>query len=847
MDRQREARISETLILEGVRAPSLLFRLFSWLAAAAASAAIAGAAGAFVLYVRYSQGLPSIPTAKDYRPPLLTEIRSSDGRLLAELFDERRKLIPYDQIPRRLIQAFVASEDKNFFDHHGFDPLATMRAAFQDAIGYHIRGASTLTQQTAKAILISAVGQKEATARKLSRKVRELILARRLEANLSKEEILYLYLNHVYLGHHAYGVRAAAENYFHAEPAQLSLAQMALIAGLPQAPSRYSPFAHPAAAKRRRAYVLRRMAEVGMISEAERAQASEEPIAVHSMEDVFHDRAPFFAEAVRRDVMARYGEERVLRGGLRIETTLDLDRQHDAQEAMLAGLTRVDRRQGYFGPLAHPSAAEAQSLMGRVSQAMGGRGLEPERYYIGLVARIEPRGQTAEIAVGNRTASLSIATTRWAHKPNPDLYYPTALIDRLQKAIAPGDVVLVRAQDRAKLLQGLDPVDRSLVPAQGSLVTLEQLPRLEGALVSVDPGSGYLSALIGGYDFDASEFDRATQSCRQPGSAFKPIVYSKAIDKLNWTMSTTLVDSPIVFDDPTTSKVWKPENYESDFKGDVPLRVALINSMNIPAIKTLAAVGPKDVAAWAHRLGITSKINEDLSIALGSSCVSLWELTRVYAIFDRLGQRVIPITIRKVTDRDGRLLEDHIAPDDAWASLEDRLAGGIASALTAPEQVVDPTTAFLTNHLLGEVVKMGTGAEASRLGKPAGGKTGTTNDSFDAWFMGFTRDLVTGVWVGYDSYAMPLGKYENGGRAALPIWLDYMQAALAGRPEQGWDPPKPDEIVWAWVDRHTGKPVAEGAPQSIKEPFRKGTEPEADNPLAPAKPVSSSGLFTMPN
>ncbi|MHB8420388.1 MAG: penicillin-binding protein 1A [Myxococcales bacterium] len=811
-----------------------------------AGATLAGGV-AFCLYVKYSEHIPSIPTVKDYRPPLLSELRSADGRLLAEFFDERRKMMPYDQIPRRLVQGFVASEDKNFFDHHGFDPLATLRAAFQDAIGYHIRGASTLTQQTAKSILITAIGEKAGTARKLSRKIKELILARRLEANLTKEEILYLYLNHVYLGHHAYGVRAAAENYFHKEPAQMSLAEMALIAGLPQAPSRYSPFAHPESARKRRGYVLRRMAEEGMITEAERAAAAAEPIRVYPMEDLFHDRAPFFSEQVRRDVTARYGLERVLQGGLRIDSTLDLDDEHRAEDAMLAGLTRVDKRQGYQGPLEHLEPAQVSPFLDRIARQLKGQGLVEGHYYVGVVGKLGGGGSVAEVQIGNRTALLSIAGARWAHKPNPEAYYPSALIDRLGKAVRPGDVVLVRVTSRAALIKDMEPAMEKLVPQRGTLVTLEQLPRLQGALVSLDPNDGYVKALIGGYDFDASEFNRSMQSCRQPGSAFKPIIYSKAIDKLDWTMSTVLVDSPIVYDDPETEKVWKPENYESDFKGDVPLRVALVNSMNIPAIKTLQAVGPKDAAAWAHQLGITSKVAEDLSIALGSSCVSLWDLTRVYALFDRLGQRVHPILLTKVTDRDGRVLEDHVALDDPWASLTDRLAGGTAEALVKPEQVVDPTTAFLTTHLMQEVVQMGTGAEAARLGKPAAGKTGTTNDSFDAWFMGFTRDLVTGVWVGYDTYATPLGKYENGGRAALPIWLDYMERALAGRPEKGWDPPDPDQIVWSWVDRQTGKPGPQGSAQTIKEPFRKGTEPEAENPAAPSKAVSSSKLFMLPN
>ncbi|HUB06917.1 MAG TPA: PBP1A family penicillin-binding protein, partial [Myxococcales bacterium] len=757
-------QVSETLSLEGLPPPRrFLARAFLSACVFALSMTVLGAVAAFCLYVKYSEHIPSIPSAKDYRPPLLSELRSEDGRLLAEFFDERRKMMPYDQIPRRLVQAFVASEDKNFFDHHGFDVLATLRAAFQDAIGYHIRGASTLTQQTAKSILITAIGEKEATARKLSRKIKELILARRLEANLTKEEILYLYLNHVYLGHHAYGVRAAAENYFHKEPGQMSLAEMALIAGLPQAPSRYSPFSHPQAARKRRGYVLRRMADVGMITEAERAAADAEPIRVYPMEDLFHDRAPFFSEQVRRDVVARYGQERVLTGGLRIDTTLDLDDEHRAEEAMLTGLTHVDKRQGYFGPLEHLEPAQVSPFLDKIARQLRGQGLVEGRYYVGVVSKLA--GNTAEIEIGNRTAELPLAGARWAHKPNPEAYFPSALIDRLGKAVHPGDVVLVRATSYATLTKDLDPAEKRSVPEKGNLVTLEQLPRLQGALVSLDPNDGYVKALIGGYDFDASEFNRSMQACRQPGSAFKPIVYSKAIDALNYNMSTILVDSPIVYDDPDTEKVWKPENYESDFKGDVPLRVALINSMNIPAIKVLQAVKPKEAAAWAHQLGITSKVNEDLSIALGSSCVSLWDLTKVYALFDKLGQRVRPFLVTKVTDRDGRVLEDHVALDDPWGSLEDRLAGGVAASLDPPEQVVDPTTAFLTTHLMQEVVQMGTGAEASRLGKPAAGKTGTTNDSFDAWFMGFTRDLVTGVWVGYDTYAMPLGKYENGGRA----------------------------------------------------------------------------------
>jgi len=586
-----------------------------------------------------------------------------------------------------------------------------------------------------------------------------------------------------------------------------------------------------------------------MISEAEREQAAAEPIRVFPMEDIFHDRAPFFAEQVRRDLVNRYGNERLLTGGLRIDATLDLDREHAAQVALLRGLTRVDKRQGYFGPLEHLARDQVAPFLDRVSEKMGGRALEDGQYYVAVVTHISPDGKVAQVQIGNRGAVLPLASARWAHKPNPEAYYPTSLIDSLTQALEVGDVVLVRGISFAELTKFLDPADKAAIPKTGQLVSLEQDPHLQGALISLDPVDGYVYSLIGGYDFDASEFNRAMQSCRQPGSAFKPIVYSKALDKLNWTMSTVLVDSPIVFDDPETAKVWKPENYESEFKGDVPLRVALINSMNIPAIKTLAAVGPHDVAAWAHKLGITSKVAEDLSIALGSSCVSLWDLTQVYALFDRMGERPHPLLLKKVVDRDGRILEWHTAYDDPWASLPDRLAGGYARALAPVEQVIDPTTAFLMTHLMQEVVQMGTGADAAKLGKPAAGKTGTTNDSFDAWFMGFTHDLTTGVWVGYDTMAMPLGKYENGGRAALPIWLEYMQAALRDRPQPPFVPKDPDAIVWALVDRHTGKPVPAGSPVGIREPFRRGTQPGGEEDTAlPLNPAARSGsLFTLPN
>jgi penicillin-binding protein 1A len=345
--------------------------------------------------------------------------------------------------------------------------------------------------------------------------------------------------------------------------------------------------------------------------------------------------------------------------------------------------------------------------------------------------------------------------------------------------------------------------------------------------------------MIGGYDFEKSEFNRAFQACRQPGSAFKPIIYSAAIELKGFTSSTILTDAPIVTDDESTERRWKPNNFEETFQGDVPVRKALAHSMNIPAIKTLMAVGVKDAAAWAHRLGISTKINPNaegveepnLSMALGSSCVTLWDLTGVYTLFNRMGLRPKTIFLRRVLDRDGRILEDHSSYYDPWTSLSDRLAAGYAKLFDAPEQVIKPETAFLITHLMEGVVKFGTGTRALALQKPVAGKTGTTNDLFDAWFEGFTKDLVTGVWVGYDTYDQPMDKYETGGHTALPIWVDYMKSALKGVPQPAFDPPPGDSIVWVSVDGDNGKRATPASRNAVNEPFLKDTEPPEENAL----------------
>ena len=801
-----------------------------------------GGVAAVLVWRHFSRGLPDIPTLAQYRPPIITELVSADGQVAGELYVERRKVVPFERIPKQIVQALVASEDQNFFEHRGVDWLGTLRAAVNTyLLRKKIQGGSTITQQTAKSILVSAEGFEEGTRRNLRRKIRELILARRLEAALDKRELLWLYLNGVYLGHHSYGVQAAAENYFRKNAEDLTLPEAALLAGLPQAPSRYSPFSHPEAAKVRRRYVLRRMFEDGVITGEERRTAEEAEVKVFPLDDSFREMAPFYVEQVRRQLVERYGNDRILHHGLRVEMAMDLEKQRTAQAAMLAGLMEVDHRQGFLGPVAHVEGKERADLSARLARTWPHGALQPGDYAVGIVTAVEDSESLARVAVGTTQGILPISGMRWARRPNPEQNYPDALISRPSTALHEGDVILVRRVERAELLARETKERQKLVPEARVLLTLEQEPKLQGALVSIEPFTGYVPAMVGGYDFDASEFNRAFQACRQPGSAFKPIVYSGAIEKLNYTPATLLTDAPVVYRDETSGVSWKPENYGGSFKGDVTLRDALVHSMNLPAVRTAAALGVDQLVSWAQTVGLTTPVKRELGSAIGSSCTTLWSLANVYALLDRYGEKKASILVRRVLDRDGRLLEDHSAPVDSWVPLSTRLAAAAAAVQTPPVRVMDPRSAFITVSLMHEVATVGTGAQAAKLGKPAAGKTGTTNDSFDTWFMGFTHDLFAGVWLGYDKNEMPLGRHETGGRAALPIWLAYMQSALRDRPQPEFA--VPDGIEFVAIDPATGKLATEPA-RAVIEPFKSESKPIDLEAESPGKPrVEVQDLF----
>ncbi len=834
------------IVVDGVPPPPpLKQRLLRWALFLAIGAANATVLLVVVAYLYFSRGLPEIPTIDQYRPPIITEMISSDGQIAGEFFDERRKVVPYERIPKRVVQAFIASEDQHFFEHGGVDWLGTVRAAVNTyVLRRKVQGGSTITQQTAKAILISTEGFAAGTRRNLARKVREFILAKRLERAFTKEQILWMYLNGVYLGHHSYGVQAAAENYYRKNVQDLTLEEAALIAGLPQAPTRYSPFSRPESAKERRRYVLRRMSEEGMITAEERARAADAEVKVFGLDDVFRETAPFYVESVRRQVVDRYGNDRLLHDGLRVEMAMDLEKQRGAQAALLRGLMEVDHRQGYNGPVAHLAGDERKELAARLARAWPKGAIAKGEYVVGIADRVDDKAGVVDVEVGENRGVLPISGMRWGRKPNPDVRYPDALIARPSTAVKAGDVLVLRRTTREELVkrEAEIAVGRGKdVPQAELLFTLEQDPKLQGALVSVDPWTGYVLAMVGGYDFEASEFNRAFQACRQPGSAFKPIVYSCAIEKLDYTPATILTDAPIVYRDDANS--YKPQNYGEDFKGDVTLRTAVVNSMNIPAVKTLEALGGKFgmqvIADWAKGLGLTTPVKLELGSALGSSCVNLWELTNVYALFARYGERRPTTFVKRVLDRDGNVLEDHSDWRDPWVPLGARLAAGFAEVTRPSERAMDEKTAYIMVRLMREVATVGTGARAAALGKPAAGKTGTTNDSFDTWFMGFTHDLATGVWLGYDINVTPLGRYETGGHAALPIWLEYMKTALATREQPEFV--APEGIVEVKIDPETGKPVAANA-RGVSEPFKQGTEP--GTPPAEGEPkVEVKDLF----
>lgn len=725
-------------------------------------------------YLAISMGLPSIQEIKQYKPYAGTKIYADDDVLIGELKADKGIFVPLSAIPHNMINAVIAVEDSRFWTHKGIDYVAIARAIFKDIIHVGLReGGSTITQQLTKVMFLTP-------EKTLQRKIREAALAIKIEKNLDKREILQLYLNKVYFGHGAYGVEMAAKTYFGKSVRDISLSEAALIAGLIRAPSIYSPFNDLTRAKERQQVVLDRMVEEGFIKESEKEKALRQPLYLSSMRRGM-EANNYFIEYVRKYLEDKYGVEKVYKGDLRVYTTLDRKAQQLAAMAVQEGLRDLDKRRGWRGPLDRRKDIDVEKEM-KTKELKTSVVINPGEVSSGLVLKVSPR--EAFVKARGIVGKLSVEDARWASKViDPKKGTTRFLKDfTLTQVLTPGDILKV-----------------SIKSITGSAVrlSLEQEPNAEGALVAIEHDTGFIRALIGGYDFVKSDFNRALYAKRQPGSAFKPIIYAAALDH-GFTPASIIMDEPVTYPGGPGGN-WTPANYDHKFYGPTTLTDALTYSRNVVTVKLVDAIGITNLLDFARNVGIQGDMPRDLTIALGSASVSPIELASCYSVFANNGMKVTPIAIKYISDSKGTILESN-EPES--------------------EEVISPQTAFLITSMMEDVVKYGTGWKAKELGRPVAGKTGTTNEYRDAWFVGYTPELVTAVWVGFDDMRS-LGPQETGARAASPIWTLFMKNYLTGDPE---DFPVPDDVVPEVIDPATGLLSRDGS--GIREYFKAGTEPK---------------------
>jgi penicillin-binding protein 1A len=802
--------------------------------------------------------LPSIDNLEDAELQVPLRIFDKNEFLLAEYGEHRRIPVKYEDIPKKIEQAFLAAEDDQFWDHAGVDPLALMAAAFElVTTGNKTRGGSTITMQVARNFFLT----KEKT---YSRKLNEILLALKIERDLDKKTILELYLNKIYLGKRAYGVVAAAQVYYGKTLEELTLAQTAMIAGLPKAPSRYNPINNPDRALIRRDHIIRRMSQLGFINEEEYQAARAEPVTaeLHNVE-VSAD-ARYVTEMVRAEVFEKYGED-AYKAGLKVYTTIDARLQRTANLSLRDALLAYDRRHGYHGPDGKIDLTQVvqdpfdeglvePSTIGNLNRAVVKSVLD-DRVEVYL-----PEFQQAEIPFAEGID--------WARAyVNENTVGPA--LEKPADVLSPGDLIWVEKK--------------------GETWWLASIPKVQGAIVSIDPSNGAIQSLVGGFDYFSHKFNRAIQAKRQPGSNFKPFIYSAALEK-GFTAASIINDAPVVFDDDSLEATWRPENYSGRFYGPTRLREGLVKSRNLVSIRILQSIGLKFATQYAQRFGFEKKeMPYDLSLALGSGAFSPLEIVRSYAVFANGGYLIKPYYIERIESSDGEVLFQHQAlivcqscdqessqeadntaqadttpqvdtttaqadstPQADATKTDDKLVADAATA-EAPgadepqpppvqyaSRVISEQNAYIMRNMLREVVKRGTAVRAKVLGRPdIAGKTGTTNDQKDAWFSGFNDQVVTTAWVGFDDQK-PLGVRETGGRAALPMWIDYMREALKGLPVNLEE--QPEGIVTVRVDSQTGERATENSKSTYFEIFKLGTEPKQYTAGSIASPGVQSGV-----
>jgi penicillin-binding protein 1A len=780
----------------------LLLRFLGWIFAVGTVLFLVGIAGAAGLFWHFSKDLPDYSQLQDYEPPVMTRVHASDGALVAEYARERRLYLPIQAIPKLVLHAFIAAEDKSFYDHGGLDFSGIARAALllvqNYGSGKRPQGASTITQQVAKNFLLTNEASFE-------RKIKEALLALKIERTYSKDKILELYLNEIYLGLGAYGVAAASLLYFDKSVHELTAAEAAYLAALPKAPNNYHPFRQRERAVERRNYVLDRMVEDNYLKRDDGEKSKKEPLAVTPRPTGAHIfAAEYFAEEVRRDLNDRYGEKKLYEGGLSVRTTLDPKLQSMARKTLTDGMVKFDETQGYRGAIqkvdvsgdwgvkiaevkAYSDVPWKIAVVLEVSDQAARIGLQPARDPGGAVSK--------ERAIAN----LPLEGVKWARAATGNRATPT----KVSQVLAPGDVIYVEVLDK-----------------DAGKYRLRQIPEISGGMVAMDPWTGRVLAMVGGFSFDQSQFNRATQALRQPGSSFKPFVYAAALDN-GYTPSTVVMDAPIEVDT-GSGGVWKPENYSHKFYGPQTLRFGIEHSRNVMTVRLAQDVGMPLIAEYAKRFGVYDDMPTYLSFALGSGETTVMRMVSAYSMFANGGKRIKPTLIDRIQDRYGHTIFKHDQRECRGCQADKWVNQNEPSMVDRREQVLDPMTAYQITSMMEGVVQRGTATVVREVGKPVAGKTGTTNDEKDVWFVGFAPDMAVGVYLGYDK-PRQISARATGGGIAAPIVKDFLKLALADKPAVPFRVPPGIKLIR--IDPKSGMRIAAGSPGGLLEAFKPGTAP----------------------
>ncbi|WP_409565403.1 penicillin-binding protein 1A [Pseudomonas protegens] len=797
-----------------------LLKFFGWSIVAVFCGLLLALSGAF-LYL--SPGLPSVEALRSIQLQIPLRVYSSDGKLIAEFGEMRRTPIRFAEIPPNFINALLSAEDDNFANHYGVDPSSLMRAATQLVKSGHIQsGGSTITMQVAKNFFLSS-------ERSFSRKTTEILLALQIERQLTKDEILELYVNKIYLGNRAYGIEAAAQVYYGRSIRDVSLAQMAMIAGLPKAPSRFNPLANPARSKERRDWILGRMYKLGKITEAAYTEAINEPLNASYHVPTPEVNAPYIAEMARAEMVGRYGSDAYTEG-FRVTTTVPSDLQEMANTAVQEGLMTYDQRHGYRGPESRLPGKTHAAWATELTKQRTISSLEPA-----IVTQVEKNG--IQVLTRNGEEHVAWESMKWA-RPFLNTNSMGAAPRQPADVAQVGDLIRVQRQ-----------ADNSL--------KFSQVPVAQGALVTLDPQNGAIRALVGGFAFEQSNYNRAMQAKRQPGSSFKPFVYSAALDN-GYTAASLVNDAPIVFVDEYLDKVWRPKNDTNTFLGPIRMREALYKSRNLVSIRLLQSMGVDHTIDYISKFGFNKQdLPRNLSLALGTATLTPMEIATGWSTFANGGYKITPYIIDKIESRNGELLfsanppsvptgntasSGIAAPEHSFTVNTVAGENPVQAPVQTPavaERIIDGRTTYILNSMLEDVIKLGTGRRALALGRSdLAGKTGTTNESKDAWFSGYNADYVTTVWTGFDQ-PESLGRREYGGTVALPIWMNFMGAALKGKPPH--TQAEPEGILSLRVDPVSGRAAAPGTPNAYFELFKSEDTPpsvnELGNGVAPGSPL----------